>query len=152
MQLNAKLAIETWDDVLNENNPDIAITQFMNTFCYHFNETCPKKILGLKSRNAINSIGMMRRFCSVFIYLVVQLQYNWYSYHISLKSMVDMTNDKLNQEEYIKSILKRFDMLGCNKVSTPMETKLSHPNEGAESNIVTNVPYQELIGCLLYLH
>lgn len=55
----------------------------------------------------------------------------------------------LKQEEYIESILARFSMKDCKGAHTPMEfkLKLGHLPTGGQ----VNVPYRELIGCLLYL-
>ncbi|KAJ0169668.1 hypothetical protein K1T71_014853 [Dendrolimus kikuchii] len=58
------------------------------------------------------------------------------------------TTDKMiiKQTEMIKRILKRFNLQNCNPVSTPMET-----NYTAKSEQIIEVPYKELVGCLLYL-
>jgi transposase InsO family protein len=55
----------------------------------------------------------------------------------------------LQQEDYILSILSRFNMSDCKPSPTPMESKLNLKDykEGERKA----VPYQELIGCLLYL-
>ena len=55
----------------------------------------------------------------------------------------------LNQENYITNILARFRMSDCRSVSSPMEpgTKLSS-EECADD---TDFPFQELVGCLMYL-
>ena len=55
----------------------------------------------------------------------------------------------LNQEDYVYSILSKFNMQDSNEIKTPMEYKLKlrDLNEGEKCE----VPYQELIGCLLYL-
>lgn len=59
----------------------------------------------------------------------------------------------IEQSHYIEQILKRFSMDGCKPVSTPMEADV-------KSLVVDDkdiepyskiVPYQEAIGCLLYL-
>jgi hypothetical protein len=56
----------------------------------------------------------------------------------------------VTQESYTRKILERFNMLQCNKVDTPMD-KLSDAEEKSDSIIVTDVPYQEAIGSLMYL-
>ena len=60
-----------------------------------------------------------------------------------------------NEKTYIESLLKRFDMMECNAVSTPMDAgaKLSKrdcPSE-EEKLKMKKVPYQEHIGSLLFL-
>lgn len=53
------------------------------------------------------------------------------------------------QKKYILDVLCKFGMLDCKPVSTPMEPKIKLPLE--ESKTCIEVPYQELIGCLMYL-
>lgn len=55
----------------------------------------------------------------------------------------------LHQEDYIKNVLVKFHMQDCKPVTTPMEfnLKLRDLKPGEKKN----VPYQELIGCLIYL-
>jgi hypothetical protein len=56
----------------------------------------------------------------------------------------------VDQEEYICKILKKFAMINCKNVSTPLPTgcKLERNNSDKLSEIL---PYQNLIGCLNYL-
>lgn len=61
----------------------------------------------------------------------------------------------IDQNKYISSMLDRFGMQNCNPVMTPMDmsTKLSKeqcPKSNEELNEMRNIPYQELIGSLLY--
>ena len=55
----------------------------------------------------------------------------------------------LSQENYVRNILERFRMADCHTVSTPMEpgTKWTSDTAIADSDF----PYQELVGCLMYL-
>lgn len=57
----------------------------------------------------------------------------------------------LDQRKYIQEVLNKFGMSDCKSVQTPMDlnTKLIGTTENAE--ILDNVPYQEIIGCLLYI-
>lgn len=62
----------------------------------------------------------------------------------------------LSQSQYIKQILQRFNMENCNPITTPVDTnqKLSKsmsPKNEKEKEEMSNVPYQEAVGCLLYL-
>lgn len=54
----------------------------------------------------------------------------------------------LSQENYIDTLLKRFQMTDCKTVETPMESKL---NVNLSQNVNNQVPYQQLIGSLMYL-
>jgi hypothetical protein len=62
----------------------------------------------------------------------------------------------LDQEQYIESILSRFGFSNCKAVQTPMNPKevLSKddcPKSPEEVEEMTDIPYQEAIGCLMYL-
>ena len=62
----------------------------------------------------------------------------------------------LSQTQYIESVLKRFDMLHCKPISTPMSTpcKLSiedAPRTIKERDEMLNVPYKQILGCIRYL-
>ncbi|XP_070045497.1 uncharacterized mitochondrial protein AtMg00810-like [Nicotiana tomentosiformis] len=56
----------------------------------------------------------------------------------------------ISQESYTKEILKKFNMLDCNPVNTPMEsgTKLSKFDEGEN---VDHIFFKSLVGSLRYL-
>ncbi|KAG7302945.1 hypothetical protein JYU34_012939 [Plutella xylostella] len=56
---------------------------------------------------------------------------------------------KIKQEKMINKIIEKFGMESCKGVNTPIEVTKSKNNE--EEDIITNVPYRELIGCLTYI-
>jgi hypothetical protein len=56
----------------------------------------------------------------------------------------------LNQGKYAVEILKRFDMLGCKSMNTPMETKLKFLVD-TSSELVDATLYRQIIGSLMYL-
>jgi hypothetical protein len=56
----------------------------------------------------------------------------------------------LNQGKYAVEILKRFDMLECKAMNTPMETKLKLLVD-TSSELVDATLYRQIIGLLMYL-
>lgn len=60
---------------------------------------------------------------------------------------------ELSQQKYIEQILKRFNMLDCKATKTPgnPNEKLSAKMVSDENDLTGKVPYQELIGSLLYV-
>lgn len=55
----------------------------------------------------------------------------------------------VSQERYIDSLLIKFNMLECKSAKIPIETKLNYLyNEDGKE---IDVPYQSLIGSLMYL-
>ena len=54
---------------------------------------------------------------------------------------------KLSQKHYIENVLARFEMSDCKSAPTPLECKLQLDSGGDPCD----VPYQELIGALMYL-
>lgn len=55
----------------------------------------------------------------------------------------------LHQKDYINHILKRFNMSNCKSSPTPLETNLNF--DMYVENCSSNIPYQQLIGSLMYL-
>ena len=63
---------------------------------------------------------------------------------------------KLDQTDYIKSILSRFNLSNANPVPTPgvPEVKLTIsdcPSTDEDRTTMSSIPYQAAVGCLLYL-
>lgn len=60
---------------------------------------------------------------------------------------------EIDQSHYVKQVIERFGMNGCKPVATPSDVnqKLSVTMWSEENSLVGKVPYQELIGSLLYL-
>ena len=56
----------------------------------------------------------------------------------------------LNQGKYAVEILKRFDMLECKSMNTPMETKLKLLVD-TSSELIDATLYRQIIGSLMYL-
>jgi hypothetical protein len=56
----------------------------------------------------------------------------------------------LNQGKYAVEILKRFDMLECKSMNTPMEMKLKILVD-TSSELIDSMLYRQIIGSLMYL-
>lgn len=63
----------------------------------------------------------------------------------------DQNKISLDQSMYIKKILTRFGMDDCKPVWTPCDPNIQLKKAESEGEILRNIPYQEAIGCLLYL-
>lgn len=63
----------------------------------------------------------------------------------------DQNKISLDQSMYIKKILTRFGMDDCKPVWTPCDPNNQLKRAEREEEILRNIPYQEAIGCLLYL-
>ncbi|RAN69375.1 hypothetical protein B5P42_31195 [Bacillus sp. SRB_331] len=62
----------------------------------------------------------------------------------------------LDQEEYVKQLLMKFNMFDCNPTSTPQQpgvhlSSLSSPSESEDVLAMKQVPYGELVGSLIWL-
>lgn len=62
----------------------------------------------------------------------------------------------LDQEAYVESILARFNMQNSKPTSTPMNTAIKltkemSPKNKEDAEQMATVPYQEAVGCLMYL-
>jgi hypothetical protein len=56
----------------------------------------------------------------------------------------------LNQGKYAIEIMKKFDMLKCKSMNTPMETKLKLPID-TSSKLVDATLYRQIVGSIMYL-
>lgn len=72
------------------------------------------------------------------------------SYILGIKIVQDKENKviKLNQSHYIMSVLSKFGMSNANLVGTPLQPNVKFNEDEA---CIDNVPYQQLIGSLMYL-
>jgi len=58
----------------------------------------------------------------------------------------------LSQGKYVVEILKKFGMMDCKSMTTPMVSNLKKLNEAASySNLVDPMMYKQLVGSLMYL-
>lgn len=119
--------------IKNTGNVKIIVTVYVDDFLIFSN--CAKETEKLKtvlgSNFKLKDLGSVRR------YLGMRINVN--------KESNTLTVD---QHEYIEQLLARFDMSNCNTADTPIECKL---NIEKSESCATNVPYQRLIGSLMYL-
>jgi hypothetical protein len=71
-------------------------------------------------------------------------------YFLGLEVCQSLEKIFLNQGKYTIEILKRFDMLECKDMNTPMETNLKLPDD-TSSELVDATLYKQIIGSLMYL-
>lgn len=55
----------------------------------------------------------------------------------------------MSQAQYLKRVLEKFGMSDCRGITTPLETNLDLRK--VESGLDPDIPYRELIGCLIYV-
>lgn len=56
----------------------------------------------------------------------------------------------MHQKKYVADILKRFDMMNCKSVTTPIDAWIKLEKDGNESEIDTTL-YKQIVGSLRYL-
>jgi hypothetical protein len=71
-------------------------------------------------------------------------------YYLGLEVWQSPEKIFLNQGKYAVEILKRFDMLECKSMNTPMETKLKLLVD-TSSELVDATLYSQIIGSVMYL-
>lgn len=59
---------------------------------------------------------------------------------------------KINQEQYIKDIISKYELNEAKSISIPMasNSKISKIGNGTVESLIINVPYRQLVGSLLY--
>lgn len=67
------------------------------------------------------------------------------TYFLGLTIKLDDHNLTISQENFINKIVERFGMVDCNTVARPINEYVVQNNE-----IVTNVPYREAVGAVMY--
>lgn len=70
---------------------------------------------------------------------------------LGMRIMQDDTGIKLSQEKYVDKILRNFGMTDCKAASTPTATGQTLTKPGSEHIPDPRIPYQNLIGSLMYL-
>lgn len=72
---------------------------------------------------------------------------------LGVKITRDYKNNEifLDQESYIDQVLRNFGMENCKTVNTPMESKVNADKVLNSDINLSNLPYQNLIGSLMYL-
>ena len=71
-------------------------------------------------------------------------------YFLGLEVWQSLERIFLNQGKYTVEILKRFDMLECKPMNTPMEAKLKLLVD-TSSDLIDATLYRQIIGSLMYL-
>jgi hypothetical protein len=71
-------------------------------------------------------------------------------YYLGLEVWKIPENIFLNQGKYAVEIMKRFDMLECKSMNTPMETKLKLLVD-TSSELVDATMYRQIIGLVMFL-
>jgi hypothetical protein len=71
-------------------------------------------------------------------------------YYLGLEVWQSLEKILLNQGKYAVEILKKFDMLECKSMNTPMETKLKLMVD-TSSELVDATLYSQIIGSMMYL-
>jgi hypothetical protein len=71
-------------------------------------------------------------------------------YFLGLEVWQSPEKISLNQGKYTVEILKRFDMLECKSMNTPIETKLKLL-VNTLSDLIDATLYRQIIGSLMYL-
>lgn len=72
---------------------------------------------------------------------------------IGIRINQSRTKIEIDQEKYIVELLKKYNMYDCKSVKTPSDpnVKLTVQTINESSEITGTVPYQEIVGSLLYL-
>lgn len=114
-------------------NVKVIVTVYVDDFLIFSNcaEATEKLKTVLGSEFKLKDLGSVRR------YLGMRINVDKESHTITV-----------DQQQYIEQLLTRFDMSDCRSIDTPIECKL---NIEKSEQCVTDIPYQRLIGSLMYL-
>ena len=118
------------------NNSILIIALFVDDFLvlWNKNEQLEQLKRDLKGKFDLVDLGPVQQF------LGIQIK------HDSAKGTLS-----LNQKPYILDLLKKYNMKDCNPICTPLEVRPSKVIPTEELQVAKDVPYQNLIGGLMYL-
>lgn len=94
--------------------------------------------------NVINTVKQL--LCNEFEMTDIGVANTFLGIHI--KRNDEKPTIEIGQAEYFRKVLRKFNMIDCKGIATPIETGLDLPRDG--KNCDYNVPYRELMGCLTY--
>ena len=105
--------------------------------------------------NSMNYLNICKQELKV-VFPITDLGPMTYFLGIDVNQNRSLGTISLSQSQYITNILKRFDMLHCKPISTPLivTCKLSiddAPHTTKEHLEMKNIPYKQIIGCVRYL-
>jgi len=120
--------------VKGNENSIVIIALYVDDFYLFYQNDCDKNQLLI----VLQSYFKIKDLCEVKNCLGMRMERNWKNGTLLI-----------HQEEYINSILQKFRLQNIKKFNTPMENRLKM--EDVKVGPKTDLPYQELIGCLLYL-
>ena len=115
------------------NNIKIIVTVYVDDFLIFSNSVQDTE----KLKNALSSEFKLKDLGSVKRYLGMRINIDKNSNTITV-----------DQQQYIEQLLSKFGMSDCKSIDTPIECKL---NIEKSEKCVTDIPYQRLIGSLMYL-
>lgn len=120
----------------NENNSLTLVTLYVDDFLILSDSNNETKHL----KEHLNSEFKIKDLGNVKYFLGVRIKCNYETGIITL-----------DQENYIEQILKRFGMSDCKGANTPIDTNINFFNTEGSTVCDVNLPYQKLLGCLMYL-
>lgn len=146
-----------WNIKLNEVLINIGLTQCKSDPCiYTLNNNSAQILivaiyvddLLIFSNDKNLRVNLKKNLMSNFDMKDLGVAKNCLGMHITVDS--NSNSIYLDQKEYILKILKKFNMIDCKPVNTPMEKGLDFDNFECKED-QCDVPYQEAVGSLLYL-
>lgn len=158
-----KQSPRVWNETLNQALIDHGLTRSISDQCIYFNIDNKKILivavyvddilifsntdeLDLSMRNKLKNTFKMKDLGEASSILGIRITRN--------KEFNTIT--AIDQESYVRRILKRFNMEDCNAVNNPLDTsiKLSKdmsPTTEEEALEMKDIPYRQAIGSLLFL-
>ncbi|KAJ6648859.1 Copia protein [Pseudolycoriella hygida] len=150
-------------DIVLEDNRLAAVCAEDNKEIWH-NSNCLEEIkwikLMLSEEFEMTDLNEMETFLGIHMKRSVEkMEFSQKQYQINILKKFEMTDCKsstipmenglkFSQKQYQINILEKFEMTDCKSSTIPMENGLKLERSGSNPE---NVPYRELIGCLMYI-
>ncbi|KAG9446373.1 hypothetical protein H6P81_012501 [Aristolochia fimbriata] len=97
-----------------------------------------------------DSVSMIQEFREAMVCDFAMTDMGLMSYFLGLEVVQTQEGIFVSQQKYARDILKRFKMLDCNSIRTPMEERIKLTKEGSGEE-VSSTYYKQIVGSLRYL-
>jgi hypothetical protein len=128
------------DDIIVFYSNDKTFDTVKNNLSKHFS---------LKDFHPTRSLAESSRKETLAIKHKVEVDLGHLSCYLGLNITKSNDEIKIHQKNYIQDLLKKFGMENCKTCTTPLSGKLEVSTNSSDTDQA--YPYQELIGCLMFL-
>ena len=152
-----KQSARSWNKTFSDFLKAYDLIQSTADSCIFYSTTQPRLILALWVDDGLAMCQDKQLLGKMITHLKTKFEVTVgdVDVYVGLHITRDLAHRRLyiDQQRYTETLLTRFGYENANPVSTPSDphVPLSYPPPNDSDTTVPNFPYQEIVGCLLYL-